>query len=168
MSEELSSTIRSAIQNSGKRLPTIAKKTGVAMSALTEFMDGADLHLTSASKIAAYLGLELKPSVQRKRVTKRPLKVIPPRKVQVFKKGRTIKPRVEVVEDQATRAYFRRYGDSAQQPNRKATKVFEQDGRHYIRLSNVDGPLATYRITNRPGGGCRLSYVDEKHEREIQ
>ena len=87
MSEELSSTIRSAIQNSGKRLPTIAKKTGVAMSALTEFMDGADLHLTSASKIAAYLGLELKPSVQRKRVTKRPLKVIPPRKCRYLRKA---------------------------------------------------------------------------------
>ena len=168
MSEELSSTIRSAIQNSGKRLPTIAKKTGVAMSALTEFMDGADLHLTSASKIAAYLGLELKPSVQRKRVTKRPLKVIPPRKVQVFKKGRTMKPRAELVEDQATRAYLRRYGDGAQLPNRKATKVFEQDGKHYIRLSNVNGPLATYRITHRTGGGLRLSYVDEKHEGEIQ
>jgi lambda repressor-like predicted transcriptional regulator len=81
MSEEMSDTIRSAIHKSGRSLPTIAKKTGVAVSALSEFMDGADLHLTSASKIAAYLGPELKPSVQRKRVTMRPVKVIPPRKV---------------------------------------------------------------------------------------
>ena len=168
MSEEMSSTIRSAIQNCGKRLPTIAKQTGVAVSALSEFMDGADLHLTSASKIAAYLGLELKLSVQRKRVAKQPGKVMPPRKVQVFKKGRTMKPRRDLVEDQATRAYLRRYGDSAQQPNRKATKVFEQDGKHYIRLSNVNGPLATYRITQRTGGGWKLSYVVEKHEGEIQ
>jgi hypothetical protein len=167
MSEEMSSTIRSAIQNSGKRLPTIAKKTGVAVSALTEFMDGADLHLTTASKIAAYLGLELKPSAERIRATKQPANAAPPRKGPV-KKGRTMKPRVEIVEDQAKRAYFRRYGDSAQQPNRKATKLFEQDGKHYIRLSNVNGPLATYRITNRPGGGWKLSYVDEKHEGEIQ
>jgi hypothetical protein len=101
-------------------------------------------------------------------VTKPPVKVIPRRKAQVFKKGRTMKPRVELVEDRATRAYFRRYGDSAQQPNRKATKVFEQDGKHYIRLSNVNGPLATYRITHHTGGAWRLSYVDEKHEREIQ
>ena len=79
-----------------------------------------------------------------------------------------MKPRVELVEDQATRAYLRRYGDSAQQPNRKATKVFEQDGKHYIRLSNVNGPLATYRITHHTRGAWRLSYVDEKHEREIQ
>lgn len=46
--------------------------------------------------------------------------------------------RAELVEDQATRAYFRRYGDSAQQPNRKATKVFEQDRKHHIRLFSVN------------------------------
>ena len=79
-----------------------------------------------------------------------------------------MKPRVELVQDQATRAYYRRYGDGAQQPNRKATKVFEQDGKHYIRLSSVNGPLATYRITPRTGGGWKLSYADEKHEGEIQ
>jgi hypothetical protein len=70
--------------------------------------------------------------------------------------------------DQATRAYFRRYGDSAQMPNRKATKVFEQDGKHYIRLSSANGPLATYRITPGTGGGWKLSYVTEKHEGAIQ
>jgi hypothetical protein len=168
MSQEMSETIRSAIQNSGKRLPTIAKRTGVAVSALTEFMDGADMHLTTASRIAAYLGLELKPSVQRKRVARRLAVVTPPRKVPAFKKSRTTKPKVELVEDQATHAYFRRYGDSAQQPNRKATKVFEQDGKHYIRLSSANGPLATYRITQKTGGGWTLSYIDEKHEGEIQ
>jgi hypothetical protein len=88
--------------------------------------------------------------------------------VSIVKKGRTMKPRAELVEDQATRAYYRRYGDSAQQPNRKATKVFEQDGKHYIRLSSVNGPLATYRITQGTGGGWKLSYVAEKHEGEIQ
>ena len=167
MSQELSDTIRSEIHSSGKRLPTIAKKTGVALSALSEFMDGADMHLTTASRIADYLGLELKPSVERIRATKQPANAAPPRKGPV-KKGRTLKPRVEAVEDQAKRAYFRRYGDSAQQPNRKATKLFEQDGKHYIRLSSVDGPLATYRLTPRTAGGWKLSYVDEKHEVEIQ
>jgi hypothetical protein len=167
MSQELSDTIRSEIHSSGQRLPTIAKKTGVALSALSEFMDGADMHLTTASRIAAYLGLELRPSVERIRATKQPANAAPPREGPV-KKGRTMKPRVEIVEDQAKRAYFRRYGDSAQQPNRKATKLFEQDGKHYIRLSSVDGPLATYRLTPRAGGGWALSYVDEKHEREIQ
>ena len=79
-----------------------------------------------------------------------------------------MKPRAELVEKQATRAYFRRYGDSAQQPNRKATKVFEQDGKDYIRLVSVNGPLATYRITQRTSGGWTLSYVVEKYEGEIQ
>ena len=79
-----------------------------------------------------------------------------------------MEPRAELVEDQATRAYLRRYGDGAQQPNRKATKVFEQDGKHYIRLASVNGPLATYRINQRTGGGWKLSYVVEKHEGEIQ
>ena len=167
MSQELSDTIRSKIHSSGNRLSTIAKKSGVALSALSEFMDGADMHLTTASRIAACLGLELKPSVERIRAAKQPANAAKQRTGPV-KKGRTRKPRVEIVEDQATRAYFRRYGDSAQQPNRKATKLFEQDGRHYIRLSNVNGPLATYRITNRPGGGWKLSYVDEKHEGEIE
>jgi len=168
MSQELSETIRTAIQNSGKRLPTIAKKTGVAVAALTEFMDGADMHLTSASRVAAYLDLELKPSAKRNREAIQRAKVTPSRKDSIVKKGRTTKPRAELVEDQATRAYFRRYGDSAQQPNRKATKVFEQDGKHYIRLSSANGPLATYRITPGTGGGWKLSYVAEKHEGEIQ
>ena len=53
MSEEMSNTIRSAIRNSGKRLPIIAKITRVAISALSEFIDGADMHLTTASTIAA-------------------------------------------------------------------------------------------------------------------
>jgi hypothetical protein len=168
MSEEMSSTIRTAIQNSGKRLATIAKKTGVAVSALTEFMDGADIHLTSATRIAAYLDLELKPIAKRKRGAIQSAKVTPSGKDSIVKKGRTMKPRVELVEDQATRAYFRRYGESAQQPNRKATKVFEPDGKHYIRLSSANGPLATYRIMPGTGGGWKLSYVAEKHEREIQ
>jgi hypothetical protein len=79
-----------------------------------------------------------------------------------------MKPRVREIEEQATRAYFRRYGVGGQQPNNKATKVFEQDGKHYIRLSNDNGPLATYRISEKAGGGWRLSFVVEKHEGEIE
>lgn len=79
-----------------------------------------------------------------------------------------MKPKVKEVEDQATRAYFIRYGRGGQQPNKKATKIFEQDGKYYIRLSNDGGPLATYRITEKASGvGWRLSFVVEKHEREI-
>jgi hypothetical protein len=67
MSQEFSDMIRSAINASNERLATLAKETNIPLSALREFMDGADLHLTSATKIAAYLGLELKPSVQKQK-----------------------------------------------------------------------------------------------------
>jgi hypothetical protein len=88
---------------------------------------------------------------------------------RAFLERQNMKPKVRELEDQATRAYFRRYGSGGQQPNKKATKVFEQDGKHYIRLSNDGGPLATYRITEKAGGaGWRLNYVIEKHESEIE
>jgi hypothetical protein len=51
MSEELSNTIRAAINSTGKQIPAIAKETGIEISALTEFMDGADIHLTTASRL---------------------------------------------------------------------------------------------------------------------
>ena len=126
------------------------------------------MHLASASWIAVYLVLELQPRAKRKPMAIQPAKVTPSRRDSYVKKGITMKPRAELIEDQATRAYFRRYGDSAQKPNRKATKVFEQDGKYYIRLSSANGPLATYRITPGTGGSWKLSYVAEKHEGEIQ
>jgi predicted transcriptional regulator len=60
MSKELADTLRITIRKSGLPLLTIAKESGVAVSTLSEFMDGADMRLKTASKIAAYLGLELK------------------------------------------------------------------------------------------------------------
>ena len=79
-----------------------------------------------------------------------------------------MKPKAIQVHEQATRAYNRRYGANAEEPNPKATKIFEQDGNYYVRLSSSIGPLATYRMTSRSDGGWKLSYVEEKHEREIQ
>jgi hypothetical protein len=60
MPKELADTLRLAIRKSGLPLLTIAQATGVAVSTLSEFMAGADMRLTNASKIAAYLGLSLK------------------------------------------------------------------------------------------------------------
>jgi hypothetical protein len=141
MSQEISETIRTAIQTSGKRLATIAKKTGVAVSALTEFMDGADMHVTSASRIAAYLGLELKPSVKRKRGAMQAAKVTPSRKVSIVKKGKTLKPRAEIVEDQATRAYIRRYGDSAHSPTERRPRFSSR-----MESTTSDFPAPTVRL----------------------
>ena len=73
-----------------------------------------------------------------------------------------MEPRIEFVEDQATRAYFRRFGSKAPTPNRKLSKLFEKEGKHYIRLANEERALATYRIAHRSGGGWRLTFVEEK------
>ena len=73
-----------------------------------------------------------------------------------------MEPRVEFVEDQATRAYFRRFGSNATTPHRGFSKILEKEGKHYIQLANEEGPLATYRIAHRSGGGWRLSFVEEK------
>lgn len=60
MAKELAEVLRVAIRKSGQPLLTIAKGTGVGVATLSEFMDGADMRLATASKIAAYLGLELR------------------------------------------------------------------------------------------------------------
>jgi len=60
MAKELAEMLRDAIRKSGEPLLTIAKATGVGVSSLSEFMNGADMRLANASKIAAYLGLELR------------------------------------------------------------------------------------------------------------
>jgi len=60
MSEDLASEIRNAVSQSGIPLVTISKDTGVEVATLTDFMDGADVHLTTAQKITSYLGLELR------------------------------------------------------------------------------------------------------------
>jgi hypothetical protein len=60
---EMSDVLRDAVRKCGKRKTTIATATGVSAATLSEFMDGADLRLSHASQIAAYLGLELKSTV---------------------------------------------------------------------------------------------------------
>lgn len=61
MPKELADTLRDAIRKSEIPLLTLAKATGVAVSTLSEFMDGADMRLRNASKVAAFLKLELRP-----------------------------------------------------------------------------------------------------------
>ena len=60
MPADLAETLRQAIRKSGKPLLTIAQDTGVGVATLSEFMSGADMRLQTASKVAAYLGLELR------------------------------------------------------------------------------------------------------------
>ncbi len=60
MSKELADILRKAITDSGLSALQLSKETGVSQPSITEFLRGKDMRLTNASKIAAYLGLELK------------------------------------------------------------------------------------------------------------
>ena len=67
MPKLIAEILRDAIRNSGQPLLTIAKAAGVAVSTLSEFMSGADMRLSNAEKIAAYLGLEPRTEKKRRR-----------------------------------------------------------------------------------------------------
>ena len=60
MSKELAEVLRNAIKRKGVSAYAIARDTGVPQPTVTRFINGADMKLSTASKIAAYLGLELR------------------------------------------------------------------------------------------------------------
>lgn len=60
MPADLAEKLRDAITKSGKSYLAIAKETGVPVSRVWDFMNGGDMRLTNASKIATHLGLELR------------------------------------------------------------------------------------------------------------
>lgn len=60
MPKELADILRAAIRDSGLSEIEIARRTGVPQSRINDFMNGGDMRLTNAGKIARYLGLELK------------------------------------------------------------------------------------------------------------
>jgi predicted transcriptional regulator len=60
MSKKLADTLREAIRKSGKSANKLADATGVPQPTITRFLAGADMKLSTAEKIAAYLGFELK------------------------------------------------------------------------------------------------------------
>jgi hypothetical protein len=52
---------------------------------------------------------------------------------------------MDEVESRLFRAYFRRFGKMAYAPSRDL-EFFEENGKSYVRLSNVNGTLAVYEI----------------------
>lgn len=60
MKPALEDTLRRAIWNCGLSANELGKRTGVPQPTITRFLAGGDMKLTTASKIAAYLGLSLK------------------------------------------------------------------------------------------------------------
>ena len=60
MSKDLAEALRAAIIASGLSANELAKQTGVPQTTLSRFMRGNDMSMARGSRIAAYLGLELK------------------------------------------------------------------------------------------------------------
>ena len=66
----------------------------------------------------------------------------------------TIQRDEQELVDAAIKAYFRRYGESANQPSRYSSAV--DDG--HVILRNINGELARYKVDARGG----LHYVDDE------
>jgi hypothetical protein len=66
MTMDMGKQLRDAIRKSELPLLTIAKKTGVNRTTVWEFMEGADMRLSNASKIASYLEMELVTRTEKK------------------------------------------------------------------------------------------------------
>lgn len=60
MTHDMGEILREAIRKSGLSANQLAKETGVKQTTISKFLRGGDMGLARASKIAAYLGLELR------------------------------------------------------------------------------------------------------------
>lgn len=61
MPKDIADKLRDAIRQCGQSAHALEKATGVPHPTITRFLAGADMRMSRASKLAAYLGLELKP-----------------------------------------------------------------------------------------------------------
>jgi predicted transcriptional regulator len=61
MSEQMAQQLRKLVNDSGKSILSIAKECGVTQSRLFYFMEGKDIRLQTAQKLADYFGLVLVP-----------------------------------------------------------------------------------------------------------
>lgn len=66
MSKVLADSLRDAIRKSGISATALAEETGVPQPTITRFLAGADMKLETAGRLAAYLGMELKPKKRPK------------------------------------------------------------------------------------------------------
>lgn len=61
----MAEALREAIRKSGKSALELSKETGVPQPTISAFLLGRDMRLSRATKLANYLGLELKPRKRR-------------------------------------------------------------------------------------------------------
>lgn len=60
VSKQMADKLREAIRASGKSALALSKLTGVAQPRISEFLNGRDIKLTTAQKLADHFGLVLK------------------------------------------------------------------------------------------------------------
>ena len=60
MNTELDSIIREAVKATGRSANKLARDVGVSQPTMSAFLLGHDIKLSTASKLVAFLGLELK------------------------------------------------------------------------------------------------------------
>lgn len=60
MSEEMAERLRRAIRTSGKTALELSSITSVPQPTITRFLNGRDMRLSRAQKLAAYFNLELR------------------------------------------------------------------------------------------------------------
>jgi len=66
----ISEQLREAIEDSGETLYRVAKDSGVSYPVVHSFANGGEIKMTSADKLADYLGLELRPRRTSRRRSK--------------------------------------------------------------------------------------------------
>lgn len=72
MPKELADKLRAAIRQCGQSARALEKATGVPHPTITRFLAGADMRLSRAEVIAAYLGGELQFADAKKRAAPKP------------------------------------------------------------------------------------------------
>ncbi len=60
MPRDIAEQLRIAVRDSGLNLNRLAKKAGVPQPVLWRFMQGQDIHFSTARKLASFLGLQLR------------------------------------------------------------------------------------------------------------
>lgn len=61
MPKDIAEELRRVIRECGQSARQLEKETGVPHPTITRFLAGADLRISNAAKLAAHLGVELKP-----------------------------------------------------------------------------------------------------------
>jgi plasmid maintenance system antidote protein VapI len=68
--DTISHTLRSAIQESGYSIRRLSILTGINRETITRFLRGDNITIHNADKLAALMGLELKPGATAQRKNK--------------------------------------------------------------------------------------------------